>query len=271
MADRLGVALRGQRQRRRWAATSTRATGASPARSARCSPAASSPRTLTRSFLDTGPAYAETGWAIVSPAAAGRRRRPQPRRADASSRASTASALRAICARPGARPSVVPSARGARRPASPTAASTAASPRRCSPAQLAATTAGRSPFLPESLPRYRLVFGLWKGDLTLKRAIRSRPSPTWSATARWRTIFERYGVDPAKVAPAEADQAARSRRPAPCSRRSAPAGGREPRRSAAPPTGPASRPAAPRCRRLAREPGGERRHRQQGRRAPRRG
>ena len=28
---------------------------------------------------------------------------------------------------------------------------------------------------PASLPRYGLVFGLWKGDLTLKRAIRNLP------------------------------------------------------------------------------------------------
>jgi hypothetical protein len=50
-----------------WDATSIRATGTSRGRNATCWRAASWLRRKTRSFLETSPSYAQTGWAFVLP------------------------------------------------------------------------------------------------------------------------------------------------------------------------------------------------------------
>ena len=49
--------------------------------------------------------------------------------------------------------------------------------------QIAARESWRIEWAPAELARYPVVLGLWKGDLTLKRAIVAGSMP-WSATAR---------------------------------------------------------------------------------------
>ena len=151
------------------AATSTRATGPSTAPSARCSPAASSISTLTRSFLDTGPPYAETGWAIVAPA---------PLEdidgltlgaltiISGLDRIGLASYLRrhdvtVRVVRNGQE--LVDGIAGGELDGGVTEALLAGG--------LAADNDWWVASLPDELARYNLVFGLWKGDLTLKRKI----------------------------------------------------------------------------------------------------
>ncbi|MCD7061390.1 substrate-binding periplasmic protein [Pelagibacterium xiamenense] len=126
-----------------------------------------SPR--TRSFIETGPPYARTGWAVIAP-------EPLSGWEEANigvvtlvsglDRIGLASFLRSA----GAQPHVV------RRPedlatgiaegrfdAGITEALLAA--------RLAADNAWTISWMPAALERYNLVFGLWKGDVTLKRAI----------------------------------------------------------------------------------------------------
>lgn len=124
---------------------------------------------LTRSFLDTGPSYAETGWAIMAPAPV------QDLRGltlgtltllSGLDRIGLASYLRAQ----GVTVRVV---RNAQDMVDGIANGTLAGgvTEALLAAQLAADRKWWSAFLPPEIPRYNLVFGLWKGDLTLKRKV----------------------------------------------------------------------------------------------------
>jgi ABC-type amino acid transport substrate-binding protein len=154
---------------------------------------------VTRSFLDVGPAYATTGWGWVAAAPFGGlegRRIGVLALVSGLDRIGLASALRAA----GAQAVVVPTAEAlaaglseGRFEAGVTEALLAG--------QIAGANGWQAGFLPVPLPRYSLVFGLWKGDLTLKRAVRR----AFSAMERDGTIdaiFARYGIEREAVAPA---------------------------------------------------------------------
>jgi polar amino acid transport system substrate-binding protein/cystine transport system substrate-binding protein/membrane-bound lytic murein transglycosylase F len=147
----------------------------------------------TRSFLETGPAYARTGWVLISP-------RPV---ADLKGlgvgvltlvsgldRIGLASFLRKV----GAKPVVVPSAEDLvsgiaehRFDAGITEALLGA--------RLATDNGWTAAWMPPSLPRYNLVFGLWKGDVTLKRAI-TQAFADLSADGTIAAIIARYAGAP---------------------------------------------------------------------------
>ena len=148
---------------------------------------------LTRSFLDTGPAYVETGWAVVA---------PEPL-ADLSGL--TIGALNAISGldrialasylrREGVAVRVVARAEAlvegiaeGELDGGVTEALLAS--------QLATANGWSLAFLPDELGRYDVVFGLWKGDLTLKRAI-DRAFAALERDGTLAAILERYGVSP---------------------------------------------------------------------------
>lgn len=123
----------------------------------------------TRSFLETGPAYARTGWAVIS---------PQPVADLAGLKAGVltlvsgldriglATYLRGVAAVPQVvrRPQELVSGIAEHRfDAGITEALLAT--------RLAADNGWSAAWMPPELARYNLVFGLWKGDITLKRAI----------------------------------------------------------------------------------------------------
>ena len=175
------------------AATSTRATGPSTAASARCSPAASSIRPLTRSFLDTGPPYAETGWAILAPApldAIDGRTLGALTLISGLDRIGLASYLRrhdvtVRVVRNGQ--DLVDGIAGGRFDGGVTEALLAGG--------LAADNDWWVAPLPDELARYNLVFGLWKGDLTLKRKI-VQAFRQLESDGTLAAILERYGAAP---------------------------------------------------------------------------
>ena len=148
---------------------------------------------LTRSFLDTGPPYAETGWALVAPTPLG----------DIDGltigvltvisgldRIGLSSYLRGHnvtvrILRNGQE--LVDGIASGELDGGITEALLAQG--------LATGNDWRVAFLPEDLARYNLVFGLWKGDLTLKRKIVqsfSRLESDGSMSA----ILQRYGAAP---------------------------------------------------------------------------
>jgi polar amino acid transport system substrate-binding protein/cystine transport system substrate-binding protein/membrane-bound lytic murein transglycosylase F len=123
----------------------------------------------TRSFLETGPSYAWTGWAVISPT-------PLADLAGLNigvltlvsglDRIGLASFLRGA----GAQPQVVV------RPDDLVAGINehsfeAGITEALLATRLAADTHWTAAWMPPQLQRYNLVFGLWKGDITLKRAI----------------------------------------------------------------------------------------------------
>jgi ABC-type amino acid transport substrate-binding protein len=122
---------------------------------------------LTRSFLDTTPPYLETGWALVATGI------PDGLRDKTVGFYSGLAGLDRIALSrflqsQKAKIEIVPSAealadalRAGRLDAGVTEALTAR--------QIAGTIKAQVVWLPESLGRYPLAFGLWKGDLTLKR------------------------------------------------------------------------------------------------------
>jgi ABC-type amino acid transport substrate-binding protein len=134
---------------------------------------------VTKSFLETSPSYAETGWAFVtpkppatSPPAGAPAADPQGRRAavlagfSGLDRIGLARYLRehmiAFSIVPGAA-ELVQGLRDGRYDFGVT--------ERLLADQLAAREGWTVAWAPSALPRYPLVLGLWKGDLTLKRAI----------------------------------------------------------------------------------------------------
>jgi polar amino acid transport system substrate-binding protein/cystine transport system substrate-binding protein/membrane-bound lytic murein transglycosylase F len=124
----------------------------------------------TRSFLDVTPPHAETGWAMVGPGNAASLKGKKVGLfigASGLDRLALSSYLR----HEGVTPSVVASA---------TALTSGLADGTfdvvVTEGMLASAIAGghdgwTATWLPASLPRYPVVFGLWKGDLTLKRAI----------------------------------------------------------------------------------------------------
>lgn len=124
---------------------------------------------LTRSFLDTGPAYARTGWALLAPAPlAGIEglRLGALTLVSGLDRIGLASYLRA-------RHVTVEIERDA--PQLVAGIAEGGLDGGVTEALLAGALAAQrgwwTVLLPEELPRYDLVLGLWKGDLTLKRAV----------------------------------------------------------------------------------------------------
>ena len=148
---------------------------------------------LTRSFLDTGPAYAETGWAVLAP------ERPSGLRGLKIGAVATISGLDRIGLASHLRSlevtvSVVP------RPAELVAGIAAGRfdagiTEALSAGQLAADNGWTATMLPVDFSRYDLVFGLWKGDLTLKRAIVSAFEDL-AEDGTVAAILERYGAAP---------------------------------------------------------------------------
>lgn len=148
---------------------------------------------LTRSFLDTGPAYAETGWAVVAPAPldgidgltlgvltviSGLDRiglSTYLRRHDVTARVV------------GNAPSLVDGIAAGELDGGITELLLAGG--------LAADNGWWVTSLPDELSRHNLVFGLWKGDLTLKREI-VRAFRHLEADGTLAAILERYGAAP---------------------------------------------------------------------------
>jgi ABC-type amino acid transport substrate-binding protein len=147
--------------------------------------------TLTRSFLDTGPAYAETGWAIVAKAPLKDLRGRTFGALTILSgldRISLASYLRAQ----GATVKVVRSA-AELADGIASGALDGGVTESLAAGQMAADKNWWFAFLPPELPRYNLVFGLWKGDLTLKRKIVQAFQQMQSSGAL-AAILKRYGA-----------------------------------------------------------------------------
>jgi ABC-type amino acid transport substrate-binding protein len=125
---------------------------------------------MTRSFLETSPPYAQTGWALIArEAVADLQSRKIGILTPPSSgldRIALASRLRAAQAQV----SIVASAEallaGMRE-----GRFEAAITEKLLADQIAAREHWRADWLPGDLPRYPVAFGLWKGDLTLKRAL----------------------------------------------------------------------------------------------------
>ena len=154
---------------------------------------------LTRSFLDTGPPYAETGWAIVAPAPLENidgRTLGALTIISGLDRIGLASYLRrhdvtVRVVRSG--PELVDGIAGGRFDAGITEALLAGG--------LAADNGWWVAPLPDELARYNLVFGLWKGDLTLKRKI-VQAFRQLDSDGTLAAILERYGAAPAGQDPA---------------------------------------------------------------------
>ena len=148
---------------------------------------------LTRSFLDTGPPYAETGWAIVAPApleAIDGRTLGALTIISGLDRIGLASYLRrhdvtVRVVRNGQE--LVDGIAGGRFDGGITEALLAGG--------LAADNDWWVSPLPDELARYNLVFGLWKGDLTLKRKI-VQAFRHLQADGTLAAILERYGAAP---------------------------------------------------------------------------
>ncbi|MBM9594053.1 substrate-binding periplasmic protein [Roseitranquillus sediminis] len=149
--------------------------------------------TLTRSFLDIGPAYAETGWAIVAPEPLG----------DAGGltvgvltlvsgldRIGLSSYLR----REDVTIRVVRSAESLAE-----GVASGEFDAGITEALLAGAIAAENDwwvaYLPEELARHNLVFGLWKGDLTLKRKV-VEAFRKIESDGTLAAILERYGAAP---------------------------------------------------------------------------
>jgi ABC-type amino acid transport substrate-binding protein len=124
---------------------------------------------MTRSFLETSPPYAQTGWAVLAPQPItdlhGRRIGvfTPPSGLD---RIALASQLRAAQAQVIIVPSAAALVAGLRE-----GRFEAGVTEKLAADQTAARESLIADWLPGELPRYPIAFGLWKGDLTLKRAI----------------------------------------------------------------------------------------------------
>lgn len=149
--------------------------------------------TQTRSFLETGPTYADTGWAIVSPAPldglAGRTVGVLTL-VSGLDRIGLASVLRGegVAARiVTSTDTLAAGIADGTFDAGVTEALLAST--------LAADNGWTVAWMPPALTRYHLVFGLWKGDITLKRAI-SEAFARLEADGTLATIVARYRKAP---------------------------------------------------------------------------
>jgi ABC-type amino acid transport substrate-binding protein len=124
---------------------------------------------MTRSFLETSPPYAQTGWALLSPepiADLHRRKIGVLAPPSGLERIALATHLRAAQAQVlilASAEALVAGLREGRFEAAVT--------ERLLADQIATRENLVADWLPGDLPRYPVAFGLWKGDLTLKRAI----------------------------------------------------------------------------------------------------
>lgn len=147
----------------------------------------------TRSFLETGPAYAETGWAVVSPAplvSIEGRTIGTLALVSGLDRIGLASWLRAqnVTARVAPTPeALVAGIADGTFDAGITEAMLAS--------RLAEENGWTVAWAPPPLGRYNLVFGLWKGDITLKRAIEAAFADL-SADGTLAAILDRYSAAP---------------------------------------------------------------------------
>ena len=148
---------------------------------------------LTRSFLDTGPAYAQTGWSVLAPNpldGIDGRTVGALTLVSGLDRIGLASYLRAhdVSTRIArSAPDLVAGIGGGAYEAGVTEAMLAAS--------LASDNGWWTAPMPPELARYNLVFGLWKGDLTLKREI-DAAFRQLQADGTLDAILARYGVPP---------------------------------------------------------------------------
>jgi polar amino acid transport system substrate-binding protein/cystine transport system substrate-binding protein/membrane-bound lytic murein transglycosylase F len=124
---------------------------------------------MTRSFLETSAPYAETGWAVLAPQPIndlGGRKLGVLAPASGLDRIALASRLRAAAAQVAIvadANALIAGLREGRFEAGVTEKLLAE--------QLAARERWSADWVPGDLPRYPVAFGLWKGDLTLKRAV----------------------------------------------------------------------------------------------------
>ena len=148
---------------------------------------------LTRSFLDTGLPYAETGWAVLAPERLSELRGLNigaMARISGLDRISLSSYLRSQDVNIGVVPrpaELVSGIAEGRFDGGITEALLAG--------QLAADNGWSATLLPVDFSRHHLVFGLWKGDLTLKRAIVSAFEDL-ADDGTLAAILERYGAAP---------------------------------------------------------------------------
>ena len=123
----------------------------------------------TRSFLDVTPSHAETGWMLILPkpldAWSGKRIGVHTG-ISGLDRLALSRLLRARTATPAATQTPDDLARGLRE-----GRFVAAITERLLAEKNAQANGWKTEWAPAELPRFDLVFGLWKGDLTLKRAI----------------------------------------------------------------------------------------------------
>lgn len=147
----------------------------------------------TRSFLETGPPYAQTGWAIVSPApigSLGGKRFGALALISGLDRVGLAGLLRAegATARVFTTPeALVTGIADGSLDAGVTEALLAS--------RLASENGWTVAWAPAQLARHNIVFGLWKGDVTLKRVI-DRAFADMAADGTIGHIMDRYGVTP---------------------------------------------------------------------------
>lgn len=147
----------------------------------------------TRSFLETGPPYAKTGWAILSPQHLTELKGLNIgvlTLVSGLDRIGLANSLRSA----GARVQVV------RRPEDLVAGIAehrfdAGITESLLAARLAADNHWAAAWMPTELARYNLVFGLWKGDVTLKRAI-NQAFADLAADGTIAAILARYAGAP---------------------------------------------------------------------------
>jgi ABC-type amino acid transport substrate-binding protein len=145
----------------------------------------------TRSFLETGPEYAETGWALVSPQALQSLSGLTVGTLALVSgldRIGLASYLRAqgVTARVMTSPeALVAAIADGSVDAGVTEAMMASG--------LARENGWAVRWIGEGLPRHHLVFGLWKGDITLKRAVTAAFADL-SMNGKIASILEKYDV-----------------------------------------------------------------------------
>lgn len=147
----------------------------------------------TRSFLETGPSYADTGWAIVSPAPIDSlkgRTIGALTLISGLDRIGLASFLRAQ----GATVRVVANADALVADISAGTLDGGVTEAILA-SKLAADNGWTVDWAPAGLARYHLVLGLWKGDITLKKAI-EQAFADLKADGTLGAILERYGVAP---------------------------------------------------------------------------
>jgi polar amino acid transport system substrate-binding protein/cystine transport system substrate-binding protein/membrane-bound lytic murein transglycosylase F len=150
---------------------------------------------LTRSFLDTGPAYAQTGWSLLAP-------KPLDDIRDLTLGALTLVSgldrigLSSYLRHQNVSIRVVPDRQGL-----VLGISEGAFDGGVTESLLAESLAAENGWwagpLPGELARYSLVFGLWKGDLTLKRKIVAAFRQIES-DGTLASILARYGVAPTR-------------------------------------------------------------------------